>query len=92
MIIIFYTAIALARITNFSHANYIPVIDGSVLVFEQRDFLKHTSNLSDFKSIIDETEKMSKLFLLSHMRKLLDVDIDHIRSLLSTLTIKSLGA
>lgn len=88
MSIIFYTlAIAQARITDFSHANYIPVIDGNVLVFEQRDFLKHTSNLSDFKRIIDETDKMSELSALSHMRKLLDVDIDHIRSLLSTLTI-----
>lgn len=33
--------VANARITDFSHANYIPVLDGDVLVFEQRDLLKH---------------------------------------------------
>jgi len=66
-------ALANARITDFSHANYIPVVDGDVLVFEQRDLLKHSSNLSEFAVMIDETEKISESFPQSHMRKLLEL-------------------
>ncbi|KQS71057.1 uncharacterized protein Dere_GG27277, partial [Drosophila erecta] len=71
------------RITDFSHANCIPVIDGDVLVLDRRDYLRHSSNLSEYISTVDETEKLSESFPRSHMRKLLDVDIDHLRTLLS---------
>jgi len=37
--------------------------------------------------MIDETAKLSDLFPQSHMRKLLEVDTDHIRSSLSVLKI-----
>jgi len=76
-----------SRITDYSHSNYIPVIDGDALVWEQRDYLRHSSNSADFTAIADETERLAKLFPQSHMRKLLDVDTDHIRSLLSVLQI-----
>lgn len=56
-------------------------------MFEHRDYLRHTSNLSEFVNIIEETEKLSDLFPQSHMRKLLDVDSDHLKTLLSVLKI-----
>lgn len=65
--------VANARITDFSHANYIPKLDGSVLVFEKRDLLKHSSNLPEFAIMIDKTRKLSEPFPQSHMRKLLEV-------------------
>nr|ABQ84941.1 env [Drosophila melanogaster] len=79
--------VANARITDFSHANYIPVLDGDVLVFEQRDLLKHSSNLSEYASMIDETQNLSESLSHSHMRKLLEVDTDHLRTLLSVLKV-----
>lgn len=44
-------------IAHFSYyaqhlANYILVVDGGVLVFEQRDYLMHSSNLSEFNSMV----------------------------------------
>lgn len=75
--------VANSRITDFSHANYIPVVEGYVLIFEQQDLLKHSSNLSEFAIMIDETRKLSESFPQSHMRKLLEVDTDHLRTLLS---------
>lgn len=76
-----------ARITDFSHAKYIPVVDGDVLVFEHRNCLRHSSNLSDYIYMVDETKKLSASFPQSHMRKLLDVDTDHLVNLLSVLKI-----
>lgn len=76
-----------ARITDFSHASYIPILDGNVFVWEQHSYVRHSTNLSNFVSIIDDTIKLSKLFPQSHMRKLLDVDIDHIQNILSSLTV-----
>lgn len=43
--------------------------------------------MTEFGVIADETEKLIELFPQSHMRKLLDADIDHIRSLLSVIQI-----
>lgn len=67
--------------------NRIPIKDGKVLVWEQRNYLRHSSNLTEFNSIVDDTEKLVELFPQSHMRKLLVADVDHIRSLLSVIEI-----
>lgn len=80
-------AVVNARITDYSHSNYIPVMDGEVMVWEQRSYLRHSSNLTEFAAMLDETDRLTTLFPQSHMRKLLDVDIDHARNLLSALKI-----
>ncbi|KAH8280173.1 hypothetical protein KR054_007456 [Drosophila jambulina] len=46
---------ASARITDFSHAKYIPALDGNVLVWERYGLVSHSTNLSEFASIIDST-------------------------------------
>lgn len=81
-------AVVNARITDYSHSNYIPVMDGEVMVWEQRSYLRHSSNLTEFAAMLDETDRLTTLFPQSHMRKLLDVDIDHARNLLSALKIR----
>ena len=70
-----------------SALHYIPVVDGDVLVFEQRDCLRHASNLSEFISMVDETGKLVDSFPQLHMRRLLDVDTDHLITLLSVLKV-----
>lgn len=79
--------VAFSRISDYSRSNYIPILDGNVLVWERQGLIRHTSNLTEFTNIIDETDKLSELFPQSHMRKLLDVDIDHVRSLLSVVRV-----
>ncbi|KAH8294430.1 hypothetical protein KR054_002016 [Drosophila jambulina] len=78
---------ASARITDFSHAKYILVLDGNVLVWEQYGLVRHSTNLSEFASIIDSAVRMLELFPHSHMRKLLEVDIEHAQNLLEELKI-----
>ncbi|KAH8324744.1 hypothetical protein KR074_000732 [Drosophila pseudoananassae] len=78
---------ASARITDFSQAKYIPVLDGNVLVWEQYGLVRHSTNLSEFASIIDSTVRMLELFPHSHMRKLLEVDIEHAQNLLEELKL-----
>lgn len=72
------------RIIDYLHSNYIPVIHGKELVWEQR----HLSNLTEFYAIAGETEKLIELFPQFHMQKLLDANIDHIKSLLSVVGIR----
>jgi len=57
------------------------------LVWEHRNYFRHSSNLTEFSTLIDETARLSALFPQSHMRKLLDVDTVHIRSILSVLKV-----
>jgi len=67
-----------------SHAKYIPVLDGKVLVWEQ-----DSTNLSEFSSRIDSTDRMLELFLQSNMGKLLEVDINHAQNMLDELTLRT---
>lgn len=76
-----------ARVTDYSHAQYIPITDGVALVWEQRNFLRHSSNLTEFSMMMKETTRLSDLFPESHMRKILDFNTDHIRSVLSMLKV-----
>jgi len=43
--------------------------------------------LSEFSSIIDSTVRMLELFPQSHMRKLLEVDVNHAQNMLDELTV-----
>jgi len=47
-----------ARSTDYSQANYIPVIDGKVLVWEEFAYVRHSANLSEYKRAIEETDSM----------------------------------
>jgi len=85
-IVLITLAVVNARVTDYSLAQYIPVTDrdrtgvGTETCFA-------ASNLTEFSAMIDDTAKLSDLFPQSHMRKLLEVDTNHIRSLLFVLKI-----
>lgn len=64
-------ASAQSKITDYSHSSYIPVIDGNVMIWNETRVVRHSTNLTEN----------------SHMRKLLDVDLQHTRGLLSILNI-----
>lgn len=76
-------AAANVRITDYSHSRYIPIVEGNVLVWEQKGYVRHCCNLTELAAIKSETGKLSETF--PYMCKLLDVDLDHAWSLLSVL-------
>jgi len=45
------------------------------------------SNLSEYRRVVEETNGMTSMFSLSHMQKLLSVDVAHLRDLLESLSI-----
>lgn len=73
------------RLTDYSHSNYIPILDGTVIVWNETTYIRHSSNLTDYKRYVQETIELTETFPLSHMRKILKVDTSHIRTLLTTL-------
>jgi len=52
------------------------MLDGTVLVWEQYGLVRHSTNF-----------RMLELFRQSHMRKLLEVDIEHAQNILDELKI-----
>lgn len=78
-------SLASAHITDYSHAKYIPIIDGQVLVWEEYAYVKHSANLSEYERVIEETVKLIDVFPQSHMKKLLVVDTVHLQDLLEAL-------
>jgi len=76
--------VASAHVTDYTHANYIPVIDGQVLVWEEYAYVRHSANLFEYRRVIDETNGMVDMFPESHMKKLLNIDIAHLRDMLDS--------
>lgn len=87
MLVLLILTTALARIIDYSHSDYIPILDGDVVVWGDYGYLRHTTNLSVYYEAANETIKVMDVFPQSHMKKILNSDIQHMTSLLSTLNI-----
>lgn len=75
------------KLIDYSGSDYIPIEDGDVIIWQDFDYLRHTSNLTIYLEIADETEKLMEHFPSSHMVKILESDIKRIRSLLQSLYV-----
>lgn len=76
-----------AKITDYTNSNYIPIMDGDANIWEDFEYLKHSTNLTLYSTMVKETEEMRIHFPRSHMRQILDSDIRHIRTLIATINI-----
>ncbi|XP_032289313.1 retrovirus-related Env polyprotein from transposon gypsy isoform X1 [Drosophila virilis] len=76
-----------ARVTDYSHADYIPIMDGDILLWDSYGYLRHTTNLTDYRTMTAETMKLTGKFPQSHMRKLLEIDTGHVLDMLSALDV-----
>lgn len=62
-------------------------MDGDALVWNEYNYLRHSTNLTEFMRMTDETANMTDLFPQSHMRKLLETDNGHVRTLLAAISV-----
>lgn len=76
-----------ARVTDYSHAKYIPIVEGEVLVWEEFSFVRHTANISEYDRMVKETIGLCDMFPQSHMKKLLSVDAAHLRDMVEALGV-----
>lgn len=74
-------SLASARVTDYSNAKYIPIMDGRILVWEYFAYVKHSANLSEYARVVEETVNLFDMFPQSHMKKLLKVDTAHLQDL-----------
>lgn len=75
------------KLIDFTGSDYIPIEDGDVIIWKDSDYLRHTTNLTIYLEIAEETEKLTDHFPSSHMVKILESDIKRIRSLLESLYV-----
>lgn len=76
-----------AKLIDYSGSNYIPILDGNVIIWKDFDYLRHTTNLTMYSEIADETEQLTEHFPLSHMVKILDSDDSRVRTILASFDI-----
>lgn len=79
--------ISTAKLTDYSTSDYIPLVDGNVVIWKDYGYLRHSSNLSMYWEIAEETKLLMNQFPQSHMKKILESDIGHIKTLLDTVKI-----
>lgn len=75
------------KLIDFTGSDYIPIEDGNVVIWQDFDFLRHTTNLTAYSEIADETKELTSHFPSSHMVKILESDIMRIETLLSSLEV-----
>lgn len=87
MVLLIGSTTTTAKLTDYSSSRYIPIQDGTVTIWQDVNYLKHTANIETYMEIAEETKELTQHFPTSHMRMLLDSDITHIKTLLATIDI-----
>lgn len=78
-------ALTAARVTDYTQADCIPIVD--ILLWDEYGYLRHTTNLTHYRTVTEETMKLTEMFPHSHMRKLLKIDTGHVRDMLSAFKV-----
>lgn len=78
---------ATAKLTDYSGSDYIPISDGSAMIWQRFEYLRHTTNLSMYAEMVEKTKLLKSHFPQSHMKMILDADIGHINTLLDTINV-----
>lgn len=76
-----------AKITDYSHADYIPIIDGNVIIWNETWTVRHTTNLTAYDTFVSETANLVEIFTVENMKKVLQADVEHLTTLLATLHV-----
>lgn len=87
MVLVAWAAMSTAKLVNYSHSRYIPVTGGTAVVWNETRNLRHSTNLTEYDRLVRETAETTKLFPQSHMRKILEADVNHMSTLLVTLGV-----
>lgn len=79
--------IVTAKLMDYSSSDYIPIMDGDVIVWKDFDYLRHTTNMTTYSEMADETEHLTEQFPSSHMVKILVSDVTRIRAILASFEV-----
>ncbi len=79
-------AIATTKITDYSHTDYIPIMDGNVTIWDE--YLGHMTNVTSYEIYADETKRTIDLLQKDHMKRILTTDLGHIDTLIATIRVK----
>ena len=82
-----WAALADSKLTDYSHADYIPILDGTAIIWNETIYIRHISNLTEYGQYIQETTELINAFSQSNLRKILEVDTTHLQPLLETLGV-----
>lgn len=66
------------KLNDYSHADYIPIIDGDLTIWDRYGYLGHTSNITSYETYVEDTRRQLNYFGKDHMRNLITTDLWHI--------------
>lgn len=75
------------KLNDYSHADYIPIIDGDLTIWDRYGYLGHTSNITSYETYVEDTRRQLNYFGKDHMRNLITTDLGHIESLIATIRV-----
>lgn len=84
MVIAILVSASTGRIIDYSKAKYIPVVEGELVIWENFGHIKHVTNLTLYEFLRDETINATEHFPQTHMKKLLEADINQMSRLIQT--------
>lgn len=49
------------KLNDYSHADYIPIIDGDLTIWDRYGYLGHTTNIASYETYVEDTRPYVKL-------------------------------
>lgn len=62
------------RLNDYFHADYIPIVDDEVTIWDSYTYKGHTTNLTSFETYIEKTWKLIDKLPKDHMKQILKTD------------------
>jgi len=78
---------ATVKLNNYTNADYIPIVDGDIVIWDSYGYLQHSTNLTSYEDYADQTDAMTKTFTNDHRTQVISTDLGHIRKLVATLKV-----
>lgn len=75
------------KISDYSTADYIPLVNGDVTVWDEYGYLGHTTNLTMYELYVTETENCVCDIEQEHLKHVMTDDLERIKTLIQTLRV-----
>ncbi|KAH8265185.1 hypothetical protein KR026_010823, partial [Drosophila bipectinata] len=53
---------ATVKLNDYTNADYIPIEDGDIVVWESFGYLQHATNVTTYEDFADQTEELTRTF------------------------------
>jgi len=82
-----YRTDAPVKLNEYTNADYIPIEDNEIVIWESYGYLQHSTNMTTYEDYVDQSETMTKTLTEDHRTPVIITDLTNTRKLVTALEI-----